>query len=105
MTVERPKFPLVLKLFGLTALLILLVIGIAVGLTITRATTVANASVKKSISSAANLYKDFEKQRLARLSLTAELTGRDPNFVAYIQKSLTPETATPAPAARCPTWP
>jgi len=101
-SVERPKFPLVLKLFGLTALLILLVIGIAVGLTITRATAIANASVKKSISSAATLYKDFEKQRLARLSLTAELTGRDPNFVAYIQSALTPTVTPGAPPDAAP---
>jgi serine/threonine-protein kinase len=98
-SVERPRFPLVLKLFGLTALVILLVIGIAVGLTITRANTVAHASVKKSISSAANLYRDFERQRLARLSLTAELIGRDTNFVPYIQSALTPEATPQVPGA------
>jgi len=104
--VEKARFPLVLKLFGLTALLIMLVIGIAVGLTITRANTVANASVKKSISSAATLYKDFEKQRLARLSLSAELLGRDPYFVAYIQHAMTPEQPpAAAPVAGAPPVP
>ena len=34
---ERPKFPLALKLFALMAVLILIVVGIAIGVTITRA--------------------------------------------------------------------
>ncbi|MGZ7031735.1 MAG: hypothetical protein ACXVIJ_07150, partial [Thermoanaerobaculia bacterium] len=108
---ETARFPLVWKLFGLTALVVLLVVGLAVGITIERANRIASSTVNNSISSAAKLFDDFEKQRLGRLSLPAELLGADPNFVAYIQKALSGETApepasasaTPVPAVPQPT--
>jgi hypothetical protein len=50
--VERPRFPLVFKLFGLTALLILIVVGIAVGITIQRANSVSTKTVNESIAGA-----------------------------------------------------
>jgi eukaryotic-like serine/threonine-protein kinase len=100
--VERARFPLVWKLFGLTALLILIVVVVAVGITIQRADSIARSTVNASISGAARLFKEFEKQRLGRLALPTELLGNDPSFVAYIQKSLTGEGPVPtqgAPAA------
>jgi hypothetical protein len=84
-TVERARVPLVWKLFGLTALLIFIVVGVAVGITIERADRVANETVKASITGAAKLFRELEKQRLARLTLPAVLLGNDPNFVALIQ--------------------
>jgi serine/threonine-protein kinase len=98
-TVERPRFPLVLKLFGLTALLIFLVVGIAVGITIQRASVIADQTVKTSITSAAKLFRDFEEQRLGRLATATQLLGSDSNFAAYIQSNLqgaAPAEATPA---------
>ena len=62
--VERPRVPLVLKLFGLTALLIVIVVGVAVGITIERARRVANETVNASIAGAAKLFQEFESQRL-----------------------------------------
>jgi len=104
--VERAKFPLVWKLFGLTALLIAIVVAVAVAITIERANAIAKTTVNNSIAGAAKLFKEFERQRLGRLALPAELLGTDPNFAAYIQKSLmgeavsaTPAAATPVPAA------
>jgi HAMP domain-containing protein/predicted Ser/Thr protein kinase len=98
-TVERPRFPLVFKLFGMTALLILIVVGIATGITIERANRIANATVKTSISSAAKLFKEFERQRLGRLTLGAQVTGQEPAFAAYIQHALNPvPAAAPAPS-------
>jgi serine/threonine-protein kinase len=107
--VEKPRFPLVWKLFGLTALLILIVVGIAVGITIQRANRIAKTTVDASISSAAKLFEEFERQRLGRLALAAGITGHDPNFYAYIQNALAPAQeaapavitpqAAPAPAA------
>ena len=41
-TLERARFPLVWKLFGLTALLILFVVAIAVGITIQRASGIGS---------------------------------------------------------------
>jgi HAMP domain-containing protein/predicted Ser/Thr protein kinase len=97
--VERPRFPLVFKLFGMTALLIVTVIGLAVGITIERADRIARQTVNTSISSAAKLFKEFERQRLGRLSLSAQVLGNDPNFVAYIQHAMNPEsTAAASPA-------
>ena len=90
--VERARFPLVWKLFGLTALLIVVVVAIAVGITIQRADGIARTTVNSSISGAARLFKEFERQRLGRLALPTELLGNDPAFVAYIQKSLAGET-------------
>ncbi|MBV8546408.1 MAG: protein kinase [Acidobacteria bacterium] len=93
--VEKAKFPLVWKLFGLTALLIAIVVTVAVAITIQRANAIAKTTVDNSIAGAAKLFKEFERQRLGRLALPAELLGTDPNFAAYIQKSLMGETATP----------
>jgi eukaryotic-like serine/threonine-protein kinase len=106
--VERARFPLVWKLFGLTALLILIVVVVAVGITIQRADSIARSTVNASISGAARLFKEFEKQRLGRLALPTELLGNDPSFVAYIQKSLAgeapaPAQTTPPPRAAAPT--
>ena len=87
--VEKAKFPLVWKLFGLTALLIVIVVGIAIGITIERANAIAKTTVDNSIASAAKLFKEFERQRLGRLALSAEFLGRDPSFVAYMQHAMT----------------
>ena len=111
-TVERPRVPLVLKLFGLTALLIALVVAVAVGITIQRANAVAQTTVTNSIASAARLFKDFERQRLRGLESVTGILGSDPNFVAYIQSAMSggapaetepqPET-TPTPASTAAT--
>ena len=87
-TLERARFPLVWKLFGLTALLIVIVVAIAVGITIRRADAIAANTVNTSISNAANLFREFERQRLGRLALPAILLGNDPKFVAYIQEAM-----------------
>jgi class 3 adenylate cyclase/predicted Ser/Thr protein kinase len=97
--VEKAKFPLVWKLFGLTALLIAIVVTVAVAITIERANAIAKTTVDNSIAGAAKLFKELERQRLGRLSLPAELLGSDPNFAAYIQKSLLGEPVAQAPAA------
>ncbi|MFL6245860.1 MAG: protein kinase domain-containing protein [Thermoanaerobaculia bacterium] len=105
-TVERARFPLVIKLFGLTAILILIVVGLAVGITIERANEVANETVSASINGAAKLFGELEEQRLARLRLPTELLGTDPPFVALIQGALTgenPNAVAPVePAAAIP---
>lgn len=96
--VERPRFPLVFKLFGMTAVLILIVIGLAVGITIERANRIARQTVDTSISNAAKLFKEFERQRLGRLSLGAQFEGKDPYFVAYMQHAMNPESTASGPA-------
>ncbi|MGH9421741.1 MAG: HAMP domain-containing protein, partial [Thermoanaerobaculia bacterium] len=104
--VEKAKFPLVWKLFGLTALLIATVVAVAVAITIERANAIAKTTVNNSIAGAAKLFKEFERQRLGRLALGAELLGHDPSFVAYIQHAMTapsdvaPASASPASAAQ-----
>jgi serine/threonine-protein kinase len=98
--VERPRFPLALKLFGLTALLIMIVVGGAIGVTIERANRIARATVNASISSASKLYREFERTRLGRLALASQIVGSDPAFAAYVQSNLAPgAAATPAPGA------
>jgi eukaryotic-like serine/threonine-protein kinase len=87
-TAEKARLPLVWKLFGLMALVIALVVGVAVLVTIQRANAIAGETVKSSISSAAGLYKRFEKQRLGELALSAEFVGNDPSFAPYIEKAL-----------------
>ncbi len=88
--VERARFPLVLKLFGVTALLIALVIGIAIGITIHRANIVAGETVNRSIAGAAGLYADLEREELQRLALPVKLLGYDPNVVALFGRALDP---------------
>jgi serine/threonine-protein kinase len=99
--VERAKFPLVWKLFGLTALLIVIVVGIAIGITIQRANAIAKTTVDNSIAGAARLFKEFENQRLRRLALPATLLGSDPQFAAYIDEALkgAPPAAAPGGTA------
>ena len=91
--VERARFPLVWKLFLMTASLIAIVVAVAVGITIQRANAIARTTVNTSISGAAKLFKDLERQRLGRLALSAHLIGTDPTFAAYIQTAV----ATPSP--------
>ncbi|MCU1348410.1 MAG: protein kinase, partial [Acidobacteria bacterium] len=93
--VERPRFPLVFKLFGMTAILILLVVGIATAITIDRANRIAGETVKASIHNAANLFKEFERQRLGLLSLGAEVTAQESTFAAYIQHAISSAPAGP----------
>jgi serine/threonine-protein kinase len=92
-TVERARVPLVLKLFGFTALLIAAVVGLAVGITIQRADTVADKTVSDSITGAAKLFRELENHRLERLRLPTELLGGDPSFAALIQSELAGEGA------------
>ncbi|HEX6086169.1 MAG TPA: protein kinase [Thermoanaerobaculia bacterium] len=97
--VEKPRFPLVLKLFLLTALLIAIVVAVAIGITISRANAIANETVTRSISGAANLFDKFEAERLAALAGATRVLGSDSAFYAYIQTALQPalpETAAPA---------
>src|ERR1043166_4891429 len=88
--VERARFPLVWKIFFLTALLIAVVVAIAVGLTIQRAQTIARTTADKSISSAAGLFRESPKQPLSRLSLTTQILGNAPPFVALMQSAMHP---------------
>jgi len=104
-TLERARFPLVWKLFGLTALLIVIVVAIAVGITIQRADAIAANTVNTSISNAANLFREFERQRLGRLALPAILLGNDPKFVAYIQEAMAGAPSTPAVQGQEPPQP
>ena len=91
--VERARFPLVLKLFGLTALLIAMVVAVAVGITIQRANAIANETVTTSIMGATRLFGELESQRLARLELPAALLGYETGFSAAIQTALAPPAA------------
>jgi len=103
--VERARFPLVLKLFLLTALLIAIVVAVAVGITITRANAIAHETANRSITGAARLYDVFESQRLSSLAGATRVLGSDSSFYAYIQTSLpafaleAPPTDPNAPAA------
>jgi eukaryotic-like serine/threonine-protein kinase len=100
---ERAKFPLVWKLFGLTAILIVIVVAIAVGVTIQRANSIAENTVNTSISNAAHLFREFERQRASGLTLPAVLIGNDPKFVAYMQEAMSRTPAVPAaPGAAAP---
>lgn len=87
---ERPRIPLVLKIFVLTALLIIVVIGVAIGITLERAGRISLATVNGAISSAAKLFKRLETDRLKELSLGATSIARDPSFQAYIQDAMNP---------------
>jgi HAMP domain-containing protein/predicted Ser/Thr protein kinase len=105
-TVEKPRFPLVLKLFLLTALLIAIVVAVAVGITITRANAIANQTANRSISGAAKLFDEFERGRLDALAGATRVLGSDSTFYAYIQSALQPaaevapaDPNAPAPAA------
>src|SRR5258708_37400813 len=80
--VEKAKFPLVWKLFGLTALLIAIVVTVAVAITIQRANAIAKTTVDNSIAGAAKLFKEFERQRLGRLAAPAERLGTGPELPA-----------------------
>lgn len=90
---ERPRIPLVLKMFVLTALLIIVVIAVAIGITLERAGRISLATVNGAISSAAKLFKRLETDRVKELSLGASSIARDPSFQAYIQDAMNPASA------------
>src|SRR5207237_3630286 len=102
---ERARFPLVWKLFGLTALPILFLVAIAVGITIQRASGIAENTVNTSISNAARLFREFEHQRVGRLALPAVLLGNDPKFVAYIQEAMSGAVSVPTTPGAAPAPP
>ena len=103
--VERPRFPLVWKLFGLTALLIVGVVALAALITLSRANSIAHQTVNSSILSAANLFREFERQRLNQLALGGEVLGHDTPFVSYIQTALNPQPAPGTPPGTPPPAP
>ncbi len=103
--VERARFPLVLKLFGLTALLIVIVVGLAVGITIQRANAVAGETVNASIQGAAKLFRELEIQRLARLELPTKLLGYDSGFAPLIESDLMGEAPIDIPGEPPPLVP
>jgi eukaryotic-like serine/threonine-protein kinase len=102
--VEKPRVPLVLKLFGLTALLIAIVVAVAVGITITRANAIAQETVNRSITGAAELFDEFQRQRLDALAGATQILGSDSSFYAYIQSALNPvsEVTSADPSAPLP---
>jgi HAMP domain-containing protein/predicted Ser/Thr protein kinase len=87
---RRVRFPLVLKIFLVTALTIIFVVGLAVGVTIQRANAIANVTVNEAISSATSLFKDLERKRIQELKLGAITVARDPAFFAYIEAATAP---------------
>ena len=95
--VEKPRFPLVLKLFLLTALLIAIVVAVAIGITISRANAIANETVNRSITGAASLYDKFERERLGALGGATRVLGSDSAFYAYMQTALQPALPEAAP--------
>ncbi|HUP61843.1 MAG TPA: protein kinase [Thermoanaerobaculia bacterium] len=97
--VEKPRVPLVWKLFGLTALLIAIVVALAIGITLERADRIANDTVNTSIRSAAKLFREFQEQRLKRLEIVTQVLGNDGSFFAYIQTALTGTVAAEEPPA------
>ena len=79
------------ELFGLTAMLIILVVGVAIGITIQRAQKIAKTTVDTSISGAVKLFQAFEKQRLQQLNLSVTFLGSDPAFFALVQSAMMAE--------------
>ncbi|HVT45462.1 MAG TPA: protein kinase [Thermoanaerobaculia bacterium] len=86
----RPRFPLVLKIFLLTALLIALVVGASIGVTVRRANFIAQQTVNQAIAGAGSLFEYLEQRRLKDLSLGAITLSNDPPFHAYIEEALNP---------------
>src|SRR5260370_26272337 len=82
-----------------------MVVAIAGGITIKRADAIAENTVNTSISNAANLFREFERQRVSRLALPAILIGNDPKFVAYIQEAMAGTSAAPSVAGAPPAPP
>ncbi|HUP63837.1 MAG TPA: protein kinase [Thermoanaerobaculia bacterium] len=86
--IDRAKNPLSLQLFLVMTLLILVVIGVALGITLRRSEAIANEAVTQAIGAAASLFDDLEQSRLRQLTLGAETIGRDVPFVAYVERAL-----------------
>lgn len=98
------RFPLVLKIFFATALLVAAVVLSAIIVTYQRADQIAQSTARESITSAANLFRTLERDRLARLALGAESLANESTFVSYIQGAFAPqiEDGPVAPPADAP---
>ncbi len=92
---RRPKFPLALKLFLLTTVVIVVAFGVALGITLQRSESVANREVAQAIGSAAALYEELEAVRLRLLLLGVDVNASDVSFVTYVESAI--RGAAPAP--------
>jgi len=86
--VEKPRFPLFLKLFILNTLLVTLVVAGSIGLTIQRSNVIATTEVNERIRDAGELFDAFERNRLRQLELGAKSTASNVGFVAYMENAL-----------------
>ena len=72
------------RLFAVSATLVLGAILAAVGITALRAGHVADQSVADALAAARSAQLRFDGQRIARLRLMSRLVAGDPSFVAYV---------------------
>jgi HAMP domain-containing protein len=72
------------RLFAVSAALVLGAILAAVGITALRAGHVADQSVAEALAASRSAQLRFDGQRIARLRLMSRLVAGDPSFVAYV---------------------
>lgn len=82
---SRVAFPLVLKIFLVTASMIALVVAAAIAITFRRSEEVASRTAKESIGSSLALFRALERDRLSRLEIGAASLANDPSFLRYLQ--------------------
>jgi hypothetical protein len=96
---SRVGFPLVLKIFLVTASMIALVVAAAIAITIRRSEDVALRTANESIGSSLALFRALERDRLARLEIGAASLANDPSFLRYLQDAEREPAVEEAPAA------
>lgn len=75
------------RLFLMSALLIALAVGVALGITNWRGQSIADEDIERSLSASQSVQRSFQEQRLRQLELGSQLLASDPAFVGYIAQA------------------
>ncbi len=79
------RVPLALRIFLLSAVLILLAVGAAVFFTWQQGQKISRAAIERSIMQSAELQSESTQSRLAEVEIKSQLIAADPAFAEYVE--------------------
>lgn len=85
--IEKSQFGLAPRLFASFALLALLTLGTAAGVTVLRGNAVAERVIESQVEHSRSVQAALEHDRFVRLELIAELFASDPYFASYVAEA------------------
>ncbi|MGH9363350.1 MAG: cache domain-containing protein, partial [Thermoanaerobaculia bacterium] len=86
-TTSRRGPSLALRILLITAVLILLAVGVAVAISSVLSQRVAQSTVREDLQRSASVQESFERQRYERLQLISRVFLTDANLTAYLSEA------------------